>query len=147
MPGGDTAVYTADVAPCGISKTHHVRGAHTGALPPPLCPGVRPDCGNGRKQTCTRAHRVLIAPPPPAAPTPTAQGVLELESFLPARLLAPKASVPLRPNTTTKLDYRQRQEVAVQRDLKAVDDLLSTAKARRKPKGGRGGGRRGWGGG
>lgn len=56
----------------------------------------------------------------------TLQGVMELESFLPARLLNPKIQAPKR--KPAKLTYNQRQEAAVQNDLKSVNDLLDTAK-------------------
>lgn len=53
-------------------------------------------------------------------------GVLELENYLPARLLNPKIADLTKP---TKMDYKQRQEAAIQKDLKAINDLLDTAKA------------------
>eukprot|EP00195_Chlamydomonas_chlamydogama_P000588 CAMPEP_0202922768 /NCGR_PEP_ID=MMETSP1392-20130828/78098_1 /ASSEMBLY_ACC=CAM_ASM_000868 /TAXON_ID=225041 /ORGANISM="Chlamydomonas chlamydogama, Strain SAG 11-48b" /LENGTH=1175 /DNA_ID=CAMNT_0049616413 /DNA_START=82 /DNA_END=3609 /DNA_ORIENTATION=- len=56
----------------------------------------------------------------------TLQGISELESHLPARLLNPKIHVPAKP---VKLNYKQRQDAAVQRDLKAINDLLDTAKS------------------
>ncbi|KAG2496803.1 hypothetical protein HYH03_005210 [Edaphochlamys debaryana] len=56
----------------------------------------------------------------------TLRGVAELETFLPSRLLNPKIAAPKRP---TRLDYNQRKEAAVQKDLKAINDLLDTSKS------------------
>jgi hypothetical protein len=53
------------------------------------------------------------------------QGVHELEGYIPQRQLEPKIAVPIKPH---KLDYMQRKDAAVQRDLKAINDLLDTAK-------------------
>lgn len=50
---------------------------------------------------------------------------MDLESFLPSRLLNPRVAAPQKP---ARLDYHQRKEAAVQRDLKAINDLLDTAK-------------------
>ena len=53
------------------------------------------------------------------------QGLHELENFIPARMLEPKIRVPEKP---LKLNFQQRQDAAVQRDLKSINDLLDTAK-------------------
>lgn len=50
---------------------------------------------------------------------------MELESFLPSRLLSPKVAVPQKPG---RLNYQQRKEAAVQRDLATINTLLDTAK-------------------
>ncbi len=50
---------------------------------------------------------------------------MELESFLPSRLLNPKVAVPQKPG---RLNYQQRKEAAVQRDLATINTLLDTAK-------------------
>ncbi|GIL83565.1 hypothetical protein Vretifemale_12354, partial [Volvox reticuliferus] len=54
------------------------------------------------------------------------KGLLELEAFLPARLLNPKTTAPKRPD---RLDYSQRKEAAIQHDLKTINDLLDVSKA------------------
>lgn len=58
--------------------------------------------------------------------TCSSQGLAELETYLPSRLLDPRIAAPVKP---AKLNYQQRQDAAVQRDLKAINDLLDTAKA------------------
>ena len=40
-------------------------------------------------------------------------------------MLEPKIRVPEKP---TKLNFQQRQDAAIQRDLKSINDLLDTAK-------------------
>ncbi|GFR51855.1 hypothetical protein Agub_g14325, partial [Astrephomene gubernaculifera] len=55
----------------------------------------------------------------------TLKGVVDLENFLPARLLNPRMEAPKRP---TRLNYTQRKEAAIQRDLKSINDLLDTSK-------------------
>ena len=52
--------------------------------------------------------------------------MLELERSLPARLITPATAPPRQP---TKLSYTQRQELAKQRDLDSISELLETAKA------------------
>ncbi|GIL52182.1 hypothetical protein Vafri_8117, partial [Volvox africanus] len=54
------------------------------------------------------------------------KGLLELEAFLPTRLLNPKMTAPKRPD---RLDYSQRKEAAIQHDLKTINDLLDMSKA------------------
>ncbi|KAJ9513737.1 hypothetical protein QJQ45_015495 [Haematococcus lacustris] len=56
------------------------------------------------------------------------QGIADLEAYLPPRLLNPKISAPTAP---VKLSYKQRKEACVQRDLKAINDLLDLAKTTR----------------
>lgn len=56
----------------------------------------------------------------------TLPAVLELESYLPARLLNPRISAPKRPD---KLNFKERQDAAIQKDLKKVNDLLDSAKS------------------
>ena len=53
------------------------------------------------------------------------QGLHELETYIPARMLEPKIRLPQKP---LKLNYQQRQDASVQRDLKAINELLDTAK-------------------
>jgi hypothetical protein len=89
----------------------------------------------GRICTCKPYTPYGTYPPYPASPAQQAcllmppglclQGVLELESFLPSRLLNPKVAAPKRPD---RLDYGQRKEAAVQRDLKTINDLLDVSK-------------------
>ncbi len=71
----------------------------------------------------------MRSPAPPAPPAP--QGVLELEQFLPSRLLNPRIHAPQRP---TRLDYYGRKEAAVQRDLLAINTLLDASKVRNPPR-------------
>ena len=54
------------------------------------------------------------------------QGLDELEAYLPSRLLNPSIGVPKKP---LKLDYQQRKAAGHQNDLRAINDLLDTAKA------------------
>jgi hypothetical protein len=54
------------------------------------------------------------------------QGLNELEAYLPAKLTTAIISTPKQPS---KLNYQQRKDMAVQSNLKAINDLLDTAKS------------------
>ncbi len=48
---------------------------------------------------------------------------------LPCRLITTKIIAPLDAEKTGKLDYKQRQDAAIQKDLKSINDLLNTARS------------------
>jgi len=57
----------------------------------------------------------------------TLQGLSELEATLPAKMIVPRTTAP--PRKPARLDYAGRKDAAVQRDLKAINDLLDAAKS------------------